>query len=80
MTRQDVLGTAADQIAARIAELDSMSADIRARTNFTDDHGRSFSWNDYRASLVAALEKLQGAPAGGSSLIQQAGGPFTFLA
>lgn len=65
---------------ARIAELDTVPLTERARMNYTDDNGRSFGWNDYRASLMATIEKLQGAGSGQSSLQQQAGGPFTFWA
>lgn len=61
----------------RLAELDAVPLSQRARMNYTDDNGRSYGWSSFRDSILAAIEKIQGAGANGSSLIQQAGGPFT---
>lgn len=77
-TRRANVSGSADQLAARLAELDALPLTERARLTFTDDNGRSFGWNEYRASVLSAYEKITSAPAGGSSLEQQAQGPFTF--
>lgn len=78
-TRQENLTTTADQIAARLVEMDAVPLTERARMSYTDTNGRSLGWNEYRAALVAELKELTSAPAGGSSMIQQAGAPFTIL-
>lgn len=72
--------TAISNAWARIAELDDVPLTERARMSYSDDNGRSFGWNEYRAALLAEIEKLQGAGKDQSSLQQQAGGPFTIWA
>lgn len=76
-TRQENLSTAADQIAARIAELDTVPLTERARMSYTDTNGRQLGWTEYRAALTAQLTALQSGTASQPSLIQQAGAPFT---
>lgn len=75
-TRQQNLTAAADYIAARIAELDTVPVSERARMTYTAPNGQSFGWNEYRASLTAQYKAITDAGPGGSSPEQQAGGPF----
>lgn len=78
----DVSTNAASALAnwyARLAELDAVPVETRAQMSYTDDNGRSVGWNEYRASLLASIEKLGSGARGQSSLAQQVGAPFTIL-
>ncbi len=68
-TVADYLETARLNAAKRLAELDVVPLDQRARFTHTSSDGITYDWNGYRTALVGEVEKL-------NVLITQAGGPF----
>jgi hypothetical protein len=64
----DDLITARDQACARLAELDTVPVDERARMTYSEGT-QTYGWNEYRAALLAQVERL-------TELIQKVAGPF----
>lgn len=75
-TAADYLQAAYNQACQRLSELDVLPVSQRVKATYTTDDGRSMDWNGYREHLLSQIKELGSAPAGGSSLIQQAQGPF----
>lgn len=67
--------TALSQAWARLAELDTVPLDQRARFTHTTSQGISYDWNGYRSALLSQIKDLQGS-GNMPGLVQGASGPF----
>jgi hypothetical protein len=72
----ELLRTAAAQAAARLAELDAVAVDQRARMTYTDGQ-QQYGWNEYRAALLAQVKDTGAALESLAKADQVAAGPFT---
>jgi hypothetical protein len=72
----ELLQTAATQAATRLAELDVVPVDLRARMTYTDG-GQTYGWNEYRAALLAQLKDTGAAVESLAKAAQVVAGPFT---
>lgn len=70
-TAAEYLTTARDNACARLAELDTVAVDVRARMTYSMS-GRTMGWNEYRDALVSEVERL-------TELVVKVGGPFTVV-
>lgn len=71
-TASDYLTTAHLNACKRLAELDTVPLDQRARFTHTGSDGVTYDWTGYRKALLDEVAALNG-------LIQQTAGPYTVI-